>query len=96
MGYTRRCVGRLARGLNRGYGIHNPYTKDKHQVLDLTYWASYMVGHSWQNSFETVHDLDRQQRERPATAHQLLYGWLLLEFLRPFDVGWTEKLRALH
>lgn len=74
--------------------VTNPYAKDKDQVPDLTCWASYMVGHRW-NRFETIHDLDRQRREHPATACQLLYGWLLLEFLRPFDVGWPKKLRAL-
>lgn len=57
-GYIYCCVGRLARGLNEAYGTRHPYTKNKDQVLDLTCWASYMVGHSWQHNFETTHNLD--------------------------------------
>lgn len=94
-GCTYRWAGRLARGRDGEYGTRNPYAKDKHQVPDPTGRASYRIGHSWQNSFETKHDLDGQPRERPAIACQLLYGWLLLEFLRPFGVGGPKKLRAL-
>lgn len=57
--------------------------------------ASVLTGHGQQKSFETTHDTDGQQQEHPANAHKVLDGRLLLEFVRPSDVGWPEKLQAL-
>lgn len=65
-------------------------TQDKQPVPVPRCWAFYVVGHIWQNSFETTHDPDRPWDHPPDACQSLL------EFVKPHDAALPEKRRALH